>query len=76
MIDPEIAGEPWMAWGTPEHRAMFGCKVCGEICDVSPGEGLAVCPAHCEDHDYEYEPGDGHRCKHCFAERPADWGDE
>lgn len=62
-------------WGTPEHQAMFGCKVCGEICAVSPGNGQAVCEKHCEDHDYEYDRWDGHRCKHCFAEPPADWFD-
>lgn len=54
---------------------MFGCKVCGEICAVSPGNGQAVCEKHCEDHDYEYDRWDGHRCKHCFAEPPADWFD-
>jgi hypothetical protein len=52
----------------------FRCKVCGVDCDVAPSDGSgAICPAHCEDHDYEYERGEGHRCKHCNAEPPDDW---
>lgn len=64
---------PWLQWESPEHTAMFACKVCGEMCATSPGPGQAVCEKHCEDHDYEYVRGEGHHCKHCFAERPWDW---
>jgi hypothetical protein len=60
--------------GTPEHAAMFACRVCGQECPISPGPGQAICEKHCEDHDYEYVRGEGHHCKHCFAERPWDWG--
>lgn len=52
----------------------FACKVCGIQCDMQPAEGLAVCPKHCEDHDYVYEREfRGHYCKHCGQEAPYDW---
>ena len=63
----------WMIRGTKEHTAMFACKVCGTEATVSPGPGLAVCEEHCDDHDYLYERGEGHRCQHCHAEPPPDW---
>jgi hypothetical protein len=62
-------------WGTPEHKRLYGCKVCGVICAVSPGPGEAVCEKHCEDHDYQYEPGEGRHCVHCWAQPPDDWFD-
>lgn len=71
------ASEERRIWqtGTAEHQRMFGCKVCGELCASSPGFGQAVCEAHCEDHDYEYEPGMGKVCKHCSAPIPYDYYD-
>jgi hypothetical protein len=52
----------------------FKCKVCGVECAVAPADNSgAICPDHCEDHDYEYERGEGHHCKHCFAEPPSDY---
>lgn len=74
-----VVDDPLPAWlnrGSREHTEMFACKVCGVECTVSPGPGQAVCEAHCEDHDYGYERGEGHRCKHCHAEPPHDWFDE
>jgi hypothetical protein len=36
----------------------------------------AICPACCEDHEYEYDRGDrAHYCEHCGQEPPADWYD-
>lgn len=56
----------------------FSCRVCGVQCDVAPDPPeRAVCPAHCEDHDYEYVQGERrHCCKHCGQDRPKDWYDE
>lgn len=66
-----------LRWNTPEHTAMFGCKVCGEICASSPGPGQAVCEAHCEDHDYEYNREFGTRtCKHCDKPVDPEWYDD
>lgn len=60
--------------GTPEHQRMFGCKVCGEMCASSPGFDQAVCEAHCEDHDIEYDPEQRtHACKHCGQPVDRDW---
>jgi hypothetical protein len=56
---------------------LFKCRVCGTECAIAPQlPERAVCPEHCEDHQYKYERGDGHRCIHCFAEPPSDWFDE
>ncbi len=56
----------------------FSCHVCGKKCDVAPQPpARAVCPEHCEDHEYTYERGERtHVCKHCGRERPLDWGDD
>lgn len=52
----------------------FSCKACGVQCTIAPADGSgAICPEHCEDHEYEYERGDGHHCRHCHAEPPHDW---
>lgn len=51
----------------------FACKVCGVECPIAPADGSgAACEAHCPDHDYEYQRGEGHHCIHCFKERPND----
>lgn len=54
----------------------FACKVCGKQCATAPADGSgAICPEHCEDHDYQYEPSERkHLCVHCNDERPYDWG--
>jgi endogenous inhibitor of DNA gyrase (YacG/DUF329 family) len=55
----------------------FECRVCGVQCDIAPQlPERPVCSEHCEDHDYRYERGEGHRCIHCFAAPPQDWFDE
>jgi hypothetical protein len=55
----------------------FRCRVCGGECLIAPADGSpGICPDHCEDHDYVYEPGEGKRCVHCFAQPPADWYDD
>lgn len=37
----------------------FKCKVCGVECDVAPADNSgAICPDHCEDHDYIYDRWD------------------
>jgi hypothetical protein len=51
----------------------FKCGVCGGDAIIEPPDGPAICPNCCEDHDYVYERGEGHRCAHCFAEPPCDW---
>lgn len=57
--------------------SVFECRVCGAQCAIAPQlPERPVCPEHCEDHDYRYERGEGHRCIHCFAEPPRDWFDE
>ena len=54
--------------------AIFKCGVCGEGAFVSPpGEAPTYCVECCPDHEYEYEPGEGKRCKTCNAEPPADY---
>jgi hypothetical protein len=68
----------------PEHATAmcvdygFSCRVCGAMCPIAPEPpARAVCEAHCEDHDYRYERDvQGHRCIHCDAPRPEDWGNE
>lgn len=56
----------------------FSCRVCGVQCAVAPDPPeRAVCPAHCEDHEYEYVEGERrHACTHCGQEPPEDWYDE
>lgn len=62
-------------------KLLFFCRVCGIECDSHPvteneiGETIgvqAVCPDHCEDHDYERDSGELY-CKHCGANPPDDW---
>lgn len=54
----------------------FSCRVCGVICDGAPDPpARAVCPAHCEDHNYEYDPHRrGKFCSHC--DQQEDYYDE
>jgi hypothetical protein len=60
-----------------EDSGIFKCRVCGADCAIAPKlPERAVCPEHCEDHQYEYVRGEGHRCISCFAEPPADWFEE
>ncbi len=56
----------------------FTCRVCGCQCAIAPDPPeRAVCPDHCEDHDYVYDPRRRSRfCSICDAEVPADWYDE
>lgn len=55
------------------HCAIFKCGTCGAQASISPPEGETYCAECCPDHEYEYEPGEGRRCKTCFAEPPLDW---
>lgn len=56
----------------------FKCHKCGKECPIAPANGgKAVCEDCCEDHRYEYDPGErGHFCIWCFKKRPDDWFDE
>ena len=64
-------------------KLLFTCRVCGCDVDTHPvienevGEKIGVqgvCVAHCEDHDYEYDPcAREHFCLHCGAIAPDDW---
>lgn len=58
-----------------ENIKLFSCKVCGRSCDTAPDlPDRAVCPEHCEDHEWFYERGERrHLCTHCGQERPEDW---
>ena len=58
---------------SPE-RIDFTCRVCGIECAIAPDPpARAVCPVHCEDHDYRYERDlRGHFCFHCGEEAPPD----
>jgi hypothetical protein len=55
----------------------FHCHVCGKETDLAPDPPeKAVCPEHCEDHNYVYIRGERrHACEHCGQERPQDWND-
>lgn len=55
----------------------FSCRVCGIQCDIAPDPpDRAVCPEHCEDHDYRYNRDDrGHFCIHCGQPAPPDYFD-
>ena len=52
----------------------FSCRVCGVQCAVAPDPpARAVCPEHCEDHNYVYmREARGHFCQHCDQEAPLD----
>lgn len=53
--------------------ALFRCA-CGQVAMGAPdGDAPTYCPNCCPDHEYEYERGEGHRCKTCSAEPPHDW---
>ena len=39
--------------------------------DGPPTTNTAYCQECCPDHNYIYEPHEGHRCATCFAEPPA-----
>lgn len=58
----------------------FTCRVCGVECAIAPDPPeRAVCPEHCEDHRYEYDPWRrGKFCVECDNEQPDDFycGDE
>lgn len=62
--------------GHAHNCAIFTCSVCGAATSIAPKDGPAFCEAHCPDHDYQYERGEGHRCVKCNAEPPLDWHDE
>jgi hypothetical protein len=53
----------------------FSCHKCGKECDSAPNPpARAICPACCEDHDYEYDRGMGGKfCKHCGEPAPYDY---
>jgi hypothetical protein len=54
--------------------AIFKCSVCGDGAYVAPpGDEPTYCTKHCPDHEYEYERGEGWRCKTCHAEPPLDF---
>jgi hypothetical protein len=62
---------------TPE-RIDFSCRVCGIECVIAPDPpDRAVCPEHCEDHDYEYVREDrGTFCKYCYQEAPLEYWED
>lgn len=51
------------------------CSKCGsDDVIVYMEAATAVCPKCCDDHEYEYEPGEcEHWCRHCGDPAPADW---
>jgi hypothetical protein len=53
----------------------FTCRICGAPTALAPPEGRGVCSKHCEDHDYQYERGEGWMCTHCGIQPPADFYD-
>lgn len=71
----------WWWHGLP-GLVMGRCRVCGSGKDVVQYDPRGLwayfgrrtwCPAHCPDHDYEYERGAGFMCRHCGEEPPHDW---
>ncbi len=73
--DQVIVGHVREALRMLERHFLFACRVCGKECDVAPDPpGRALCPEHCEDHEYRYEKGEQrHSCTHCGQDRPGDW---
>ena len=56
--------------------AIFRCG-CGKQAYVAPqGDEPTYCTGCCPDHDYEYQRGEGWRCKTCHAEPSMDFYDE
>lgn len=53
----------------------FSCRVCGVQCAIAPDPpARAVCPEHCEDHDYIHDSSRAAKfCQHCDQEEPEDW---
>src|SRR3569833_378976 len=53
----------------------YSCLVCGKQCDSAPDWPLrAVCPEHCEAHDYVYSREERrHYCNICGQDRPDDY---
>jgi len=57
-------------WGSKDPSA---CRVCGIICDGWRDGIQPVCPAHCDDHDYDYDEYErAHCCVNCFQHAPHD----
>src|ERR1041385_316601 len=56
------------------ERIDFSCRVCGIQCAIAPDPPeRAVCPEHCEDHNYVYSREDrGTFCEYCWQEAPHD----
>lgn len=73
--DQVIVGRVREALRMLELELLFACRVCGKECDVAPDPpDRAVCPEHCEDHEYRYEKGERRdSCTHCGQDRPEDW---
>lgn len=61
-----------------EAQIDFSCRVCGVQCVLAPDPpARAVCPEHCEDHDYEYQRSErGTYCNHCGQQAPEDHHDD
>jgi hypothetical protein len=81
-FDPPLSWVLWRRWSWALRnwitRQHFRCRVCGVQCDTAPIDSgfwrsTAVCPVHCEDHDYEYCPDMRERCCiHCGDPLPYD----
>lgn len=58
-----------------EDAIDFSCRVCGIQCAIAPDPPeRAVCPEHCEDHDYVHDPSRAAKfCQHCDQEESEDW---
>lgn len=73
----------WRQFRSWQSTLMLRCRVCGKTDDVMVGDprGLwaypwrkTYCPAHCPDHDYEYDRDmRGRCCTICAAPAPDDW---
>lgn len=51
-------------------KRQFACRVCGVQCDMAPADitswrSTAICPAHCPEHDYDYDSD--LRCRACVT---------
>ena len=73
-----LSGPSPAAASKGEQRIDFSCRVCGVQCDSAPDPpARAVCPEHCEDHDYEYQRSErGTYCNHCGQQALEDWHDD